>query len=273
MGHKRVAWCDLCFRGFLAYRPMSKDLRRTVLYEVIQKKYSKLPVSKKLGRSNSAESRESGHPEETTETNSSKQEKGAVKVWPVSQTFELPTRKRGLSVRYPIAGLLVLAVVLGAWGAFKLRQLYGPKEKQLPTPIVRAGKEYADGPVLSRQQVSNDIAATDEESAPARGAAGEELLRPAGDHVIVIATYKQSEDLIPVKEYFNRNGIETDIQERGDYYFLVTKDKFQSPRRSGTDGYTALQRIRQVGADYKAPQGYESFAPNLFQDAYGMKIR
>lgn len=273
MGHKRVAKGDLCFRVFLADRPMSKDFRRTVLYEVIKQKYGKLPVSKKLGRSNSAESRESGYSEETAEASSAKQEKGTVKVWPVSQTFGPLARKRGLSIRYPIAGLLALAVVLGVLGAFKLRQLYGPKEKQLPTPKVRAGENYVDSSVLSRQKVSTDLAATDEESAPARGAVGEELLRPAGDHVIVIATYKQNEDLVPVKEYFDQNGIETDIQERGDYYFLVTKDKFQSPRRAGTDGNTALQRIRRVGADYKAPQGYESFAPNLFQDAYGMKIR
>ncbi len=271
MGHKRVVKGDLCFRVFLTDRPMSKDLRRTVLYEVIQRKYGKLPVSKKLGRSYSAESQGSGPPEETADASSAKQEKGSIKVWPVSQTFGPLARKRGLSIRYPIAGLLALAVVLGVLGAFKLSQLYGPKEKQLPTPEVRAGGNYADSPMLSRQKVSTDLAATDEESAP--GAAGEDLPRPAGDHVIVIATYKRGEDLVPVKEYFDKNGIETQIQERGDYYFLVTKDKLQSPRRAGTNGYYALQRIKQVGADYKAPQGYESFAPNLFQDAYGMKIR
>lgn len=275
MGHKRVAKGDLCFRVFLAYRPMSKDLRRAVLYEVIQQKYGKLPVSKKLGRSYSAESPGSGSPEGTADASSAKQEKGTIKLWPVSQTFRPLARKRGLPIRYPIAGLLALAVALGVLGAFKLSQLYGPKEKQLSTPEVRADDNYADSPVLSRQKVSTDIAATDEELAPALapGATEEELPRPAGDHVIVIATYKQGEDLVPVKEYFDQNGIETQIQERGDYYFLVTKDKLQSPRRAGTDGYAALQRIRQVGADYKAPQGYESFAPNLFQDAYGMKIR
>jgi len=273
MGHKRVAKGDLCFRVFLAYRPMSKDSRRTVLYEVIQQRYGKLPVSKKLGRSYPPESAGSESPEKTADASSAKQEKGTVEVWPVSQTFGPLARKRGLSIRYPIAGLLALAVVLGVLGAFKLGQLYGPKEKQLPTPEVRAGKSYADSPVLSPQKVSADLAATDEESAPASGAAAEELPRQAGDHVIVIATYKRGEDLVPVKEYFEQNGIETQIQERGDYYFLVTKDKFQSPRRAGTDGYAALQRIRRMGADYKAPQGYESFAPNLFQDAYGMKIR
>jgi len=250
---------------------MSKDLRRVVLYEVLRQKYDKVPVSKKLGRSYSAEPKESGHPEKTAEVGSAEQEKGAVQVQPARQTFGPLTRKRGLPIRYPIAGFLVFAVVLGLLGAFKLSQLCRSKEKQLPTPKVRAGKDYADSPVLTHREVSTDIEAADEKSAP--GAAAKELLRPAGDHVIVIATYKQSEDLVPVKEYFGQNGIETNIQERGDYYFLVTKDKFQSPRRTGTDGYAALQRIRQVGADYKAPQGYESFAPNLFQDAYGMKIR
>ena len=252
---------------------MSKDSRRAVLYEVIRQKYDKVPVSKKLGRSYSAEPKESGHPEKTAEVGSAEQEKGAVQVQPARQTFGPPTRKRGLSIRYPIAGWLALAVALVVLGAFKLSQLYSLKEEQLPTTKVRAGEDYADSPVLARQEVSTDIESADEESAPTPVVAPKELLRPAGDHVIVIATYKQSEDLVPVKEYFNQNGIGTDIQERGDYYFLVTKDKFQSPRRTGTDGYAALQRIRQVGADYKAPQGYESFAPNLFQDAYGMKLR
>ena len=44
MGHKRVAKGDLCFRVFLADRPMSKDFRRTVLYEVIKQKYGKRVV-------------------------------------------------------------------------------------------------------------------------------------------------------------------------------------------------------------------------------------
>lgn len=93
---------------------------------------------------------------------------------------------------------------------------------------------------------------------------------------IVIQQYQVSRDLEPVKEYFAKNGIETKIvskMSRGrQMYFLVSAELFENTGKAGSDGYQMIQKIRKVGAGYKAPQNYESFAPHLFGDAYGEKV-
>lgn len=105
---------------------------------------------------------------------------------------------------------------------------------------------------------------------------GQEPPKPAGpekDHIIVIATYTNRDHLVPVQAYFEANGIPTEIMRRGSYFLLVTKERFESPLRSGTDGQQMLNKIKSVGAQYKAPDGYESFGRTPFQDAYGMKVK
>lgn len=96
---------------------------------------------------------------------------------------------------------------------------------------------------------------------------------PEKDHVIVIATYTNREHLIPAQAYFEANGIKTEIMRRGSYYLLVTKDRFESPLKAGTDGQQMLNKIKSLGAQYKAPDGYENFGRTPFQDAYGMKVK
>lgn len=94
-----------------------------------------------------------------------------------------------------------------------------------------------------------------------------------GDNVIVIVTYTKQDDLIPVAAYFRQNGIETEVIREGSYYQLVTKERFENPGRSGTDGYRMIQAIKRIGASYKAPSGYERFSSTPFQDAYGKKLK
>ncbi|NLH16988.1 MAG: hypothetical protein GX455_10450 [Phycisphaerae bacterium] len=93
------------------------------------------------------------------------------------------------------------------------------------------------------------------------------------DHVLVIATYMRSEDLEPVRDYFGQNGIGTEILKRGSYYYLVTKARYPNPRKPGSEGAVVLDKIKQFGAKYKAPKGFERFDNTPFQDAYGMKLK
>ena len=65
---------------------------------------------------------------------------------------------------------------------------------------------------------------------------------------------------------------ETEIKKVGDWYYLVTKHRYEKPDRAGTDGYLAKQEIIKLGAKYKAPAGYESFGREPFHDAYGKKF-
>jgi len=109
-------------------------------------------------------------------------------------------------------------------------------------------------------------------------AAAEKTQPPAktagtGDHLIVIAAYTKQEDLIPVGAYFRQNGIETEVLRQGSYYLLVTKERFENPEKAGTDGYKMKQTIKRIGANYKAPSGYEKFSGTPFQDVYGKKVK
>ena len=76
-----------------------------------------------------------------------------------------------------------------------------------------------------------------------------------------------------MQTYFDKFDIELDIELEGGQYFLQTRQRYDNPTRPGTDGYKALQKIKEVGKGYKAPEGYETFASNLFQDAYGKKVK
>ena len=101
------------------------------------------------------------------------------------------------------------------------------------------------------------------------------MVQPMGDHVIVIASYSRDSHLEPVKSYFARFGIETNIITRNGRYLLVTQQRYDNPERAGSDGYIAKQKIIECGAGYSPPKGsgYEPFAPQLFSDSYGMKIK
>lgn len=92
------------------------------------------------------------------------------------------------------------------------------------------------------------------------------------DHIIVIQNSEFQSHLVPVKRYFAEHGIETEIAQAGSMYRIVTRQKFENPEKEGTDGYTARQRIVEIGAGYKPPQGYPGFGKKPFHDAYGMKI-
>ncbi|MHC4888580.1 MAG: hypothetical protein ACYTEO_03840, partial [Planctomycetota bacterium] len=98
------------------------------------------------------------------------------------------------------------------------------------------------------------------------------VVESKGNHRIVIQTYQIRADLEPVKQHFARFGIETEIRRINEVYYLVTKEKYENPEKSGTDGYLAKERMIAVGAKYKAQQGYEPFGAKSFETAYGMRF-
>lgn len=93
-----------------------------------------------------------------------------------------------------------------------------------------------------------------------------------GNNRIVIQTVQNSGDLEPVKDFFAQNGIETEIRKIGNWYYLITVEKYDNPDKAGTDGFVAKQRIIELGAKYQSPPGYGSFGKAPFQDAYGMRL-
>jgi hypothetical protein len=174
---------------------------------------------------------------------------------------------------YQIAVVLLLGFIFIIIAAYRLGQASLPAQPQKqvvqPEPVQRETER--EMPV---EQASSDIV---RQSAPAEDTTAEtedtEPAEPTGSNVIVLVQYDSLADLAPVQEYFRKHGIELEIKLEGDRYFLQTKQLYDNPSKPGTDGYKALQKIKEVGKEYKAPTGYETFASNLFQDAYGKKVK
>jgi len=93
-----------------------------------------------------------------------------------------------------------------------------------------------------------------------------------GKNRVVIQMYQVRSHLEPAKEYFDKMGVATEILEKNNWYYLVTKNKYDNPDKAGTNGFLAKQKIIELGAGYKAPPGNETFGPKPFSDAFGMRF-
>jgi hypothetical protein len=168
-----------------------------------------------------------------------------------------------LSVPYQLAIAMLLGLVLVILVAFRLgqgsRKIAGPAAKATETvQETTAAVPRTVGPVRQTQ--------------PPPVVKQVELAKPKGENRIVIQSYQFRADLEPVRQYFTQFGIETEIIKVDAWYYLVTKDKYENPGKPGTDGYVARQKIVELGANYKAPTGYETFGSTPFSDAYGKRF-
>ena len=236
---------------------MVRSRKKKALYEVIGKAGSRSGYDRKL---------EPLHPEEPD-----KERPGAdsvsrptgIAMWPRRpRMLQFTAGRIEISVPYQIAVAILLGVVLVLLMVFRMGEGYAKRQatgKQAAPAAETVEAEPPDAIVGAPQQ----LVAADQEAKP---------VEPMGNNRIVIQTYQLRAHLVPVQEYFARFGIETQIARIGDWYYLMTVNKYDNPDRPGTDGYVAKQKIIELGTKYKAPTGYESFAPNLFKDAYGMRF-
>ncbi len=167
-----------------------------------------------------------------------------------------------ISIPYQLAVALILGLILIALIAFRLGQLSRRvANSESLRPLSQAGRVDAAGmqPSVAVGRVATETA----EAGP---------IEPQRNNRIVIQTYPIRAHLEPAKLYFAECGIETEIRKIGDWYYLVTKNKYNNPEKQGTNGYFARQKIVELGAKYQAPQGYETFGTKPFHDAYGMKF-
>lgn len=201
--------------------------------------------------------------------------------------FKLSNKSNG---SWPLKGGFLRKVLFKSKLEKKIKRLLNPS-RLIPMLavvlvgllVIRFSQSYfgnadqpdADAPqsVSNRANVTGDIQAAPEQRDRSTRKSDQEVIpRFTGDHVIVIMTYRLREDLEPVRDYFASNGIVTNIDKQGGYYYLLTAERFKSPKQKGSDGFYALEKIKKIGADYRAPSGYETFGAEPFQDAYGMKI-
>lgn len=244
---------------------MVRRRRKIPLYEAIIKTRPKSRCDKALKQL---------HPEEpdkgeSATAESALQAPGAPTQWPRRpKIVQLNAGRIEISMPYQLAIALLLGVVLLVLVVFRLGQITYTSSQEAAGSDAKISKAERQAPA-GRTQISEVI----EKTAPALSAAEKgEPVKLKGNNRIVIQTFPRRTHLEPVKQYFARFGIETELRKIDNWWFLVTQDKYENPKRQGTDGYSAKQRIIELGAKYKAPEGYEPFGPKPFYDAYGMRF-
>ena len=229
--------------------------KKKPFYEVAGKGWPKSGQDRTLGKAGSEESGKSA-PSQPGPTGFGR--------WPRKpRLVQLNGGRVEISVPYQLAIAVVLGIVLLALVCYRLGQFSNSANQKAPQVKPAQPKAAGSGTVK--------MSATVQKTAP-EAVAKSEPVKSKGDNRIVIQTYQRRADLEPVKNYFAGFGIETEIIRIDNWYYLVTKEKYENPEKPGTDGYAIKQKIIALGANYRAPAGYESFGKKPFHDLYGMKF-
>ena len=228
---------------------------KKALYEVMGKTLSKPSPDKNLGQT---------YDQRVGGDESGAKIPAGIAKWPKKpKIVQLNVDRINISVPYQLAIAIILGLILLVLVVFRLGQLS------------RMGEEEPTGTESGIVKTPEAVAVAPKRSEPAAGGEAAGKPRPIvskGNNRIVIQTYLIRAHLEPVRQYFAQFGIETEIRKIDDWYYLVTKEKYENPEKPGTDGYIVKQRIIELGAKYKAPQGYESFGSRPFYDAYGKRF-
>ncbi|MGB7582324.1 MAG: hypothetical protein WBL85_07770 [Sedimentisphaerales bacterium] len=235
---------------------MVHNTKKKALYEVI-------------GRAGSKSGYEQLHPNSTAGENPSTNPETLPNVvrWVRKPSFaQFNSGRIEFSIPYQVGIAIALGMLLAAVVLFRLGQRVG--NRNIPANTPAAAKPVTPKPVTQDTPVLKQPAAQDTSAATV--AANQPT--STGKNRIVLKMYQVRSHLEPAKEYFDKMGVATEIIEKDNWYYLVTKNKYDNPGKVGTDGYLAKQKIIELGAGYKAPAGFETFGPNPFSDAYGKKF-
>ena len=246
---------------------MARNRNKMSLYEVIGQSRSKSGYGKTLKKLR----QEKTTRDEPVTAKTAIPSSGRAVHWPRKpKILQFNAGRIEISLPYPLAIAVLLGIVLLFLLVFRIGEVGGLSKKGISGStegILNGLRKRITGNVAGTEERTGD----DEIIPPDTGKTGTEV--STGNNRIVIQTFNKRVDLELVQYYFAEGGIETEIRKIGDTFYLVTVNKYEKdPKIAGTDGYADLQKIIRWGARYKAPQGYESFAPNLFSDAYGKKF-
>jgi hypothetical protein len=234
------------------------------LYEVIGKTGSK-PRYDKLS--------EQSHPQESGDhksdtTGFAATSLGRAARWPRRPRMLLFNAGRvEISLPYQLAVVILLGFVLLILVAFRLGQNLSSKAVKSSIVVPKSTQKLTERPVVEVPEKAEPV-----KKVPPTVQKPVVADAKGSNNRIVIQTWRVKEQLEPVKEYFARCGIETEIISEGDWYYLVTKEKYDNPDKPGTNGHAVRQRIIELGAKYEPLQGSASFGPQPFHDAYGKRF-
>jgi hypothetical protein len=250
--------------SFSAKAKMARKRKKMALYEVIGKTGVRPRYDKLSGQSHPQESGD--HKSDTTGFAAASL--GRVVGWPRRPKMLLFNAGRvEISLPYQLAVAILLGFVLLILVSFRLGQNLSSKAVKNSAAVPKSIQKLAELPVVEVPKEAEPV----KKVSPV-------VQKPAvadakgGNNRVVIQTWRVKEQLEPVKEYFTKCGIETEIINEGDWYYLVTKEKYENPDKSGTYGYVVKQKIIEFGANYQPLAGSPSFGPQPFHDAYGKRF-
>ncbi len=235
---------------------MKRKRKRMALYEVISKNPPKSSYSSGLEEIHpSADSNK-----QQTELDSTDQ-MSPIAGWPKRPKMaQFNAGRIEISMPYQLAIALLLGVILLILVVFRLGQVTTVPDQTKALSNVGTQKAVGQTKVITPKKVTTASTGTTP------------LATQKANNRIVIQTYLLRSHLEPVRLYFAQFGIVTEILKVENWYYLVTKEKYQNPEKVGTEGYFAKQKIIDLGMKYKAPSGYETFGKRPFHDAYGKKF-
>jgi hypothetical protein len=171
-----------------------------------------------------------------------------------------------ISLPYQLAVAILLGFILLILVAFRLGQNLSSKAVTGSAIMPESTQEFTGRSVIEVPEKADFV----KRGLPVVQKSAAADIR--GNNRIVIQTWQVRAQLEPVKEYFAACGIETEIIREDNWYYLVTREKYDNPGKPGTNGYAARQKIIELGAKYKPPVGSASFGPEPFHDAYGKRF-
>jgi len=244
---------------------MARNRKKIAFYEVISKSRLNSSYAKTLEQSHS---KKPGKDEPAVKSDVPVSER--LVKWPRKpRIVQFNDGRIEFSLPYQIAIAVLLGVVLLVLVIFRMGQITYLRRQKISSSAAETPKSVQK--VTSQPTAGIAKMPAGAEKVPLNiEKAG--LAKPGGNNRIVIQTYNLRPHLVPVKEYFAQFGIGTEIRKEGDWYYLVTKDKYKNPEKQGTDGYFVKQKIVKLGAKYKAPPGYETFGSKPFHDAFGKRF-
>ena len=236
---------------------MARNRKKVSLYEVMGKSRPKSGYDNTLKKWPA----EKSDRDEPTTAKSAMPGPGRAAHWPKKpKIMQFNAGRIEISMPYPLAVALLLGVVLLVLVALWVGEVGYLSRRRITNLTGGVGGGMAG---------TRERPGVDEEISPDVGKA----VTGTGNNRIVIQTYDKRADLELVQYHFAEGGIETEIRTVGDTFYLVTVDKYEeNPKRPGTDGYVAKQKIIKLGAKYKAPPGYEPFGVKSFETAFGKKF-
>ena len=246
---------------------MARDRKKLSMYEVMGKGQLKAGYSKTLKKPQP----EKAESDVKTPAETPLPTAGRATYWPRKpKLVQFNAGRVEISLPYPIAIAVLLGIILLFLVALWLGEVgYFSREgitNSAGSMFKNLRETARDGLTGRREGIDIDEGRMSDTEITGTG-------QSTGSNRIVIQTYDKRADLELVQYHFAEGGIETEIRTVGDTFYLVTVDKYEeNPKRPGTDGYVAKQKIIKLGAKYKAPPGYEPFGVKSFETAFGKKF-